>query len=297
MEVTTHPAVDDRRSRAVAWLIVAMIALPPILVPYVNGDDLSFWHGEMVSILLLGGALVAARRWRVLRALRPFIIVWISYFIASVALFALLDATGYLAWTERTPKYRWVTLTVLLIGIPSLVMLGAARTLGYGRTELRLTRGDMRARGRIPWRPQDASWMRLGLFSIAATVAGAAIWVSITAHDTGAEFGLLLAWLPLGLLFAALNAAQEELRFRIIPLTTLEAAVGSEAAIWMTAAVFGFAHWSGATPAGPLGTIYNALIGAWLAKSILETRGVAWAWIIHALGDVALFIVLVSNAS
>lgn len=274
-----------------------MIALPPILLPGVTGGDLSWWHGEMVSILLLGLALFAGRRWRVLRPLRPFIIVWIAYLITSVALFALLDAAGYVAWTERTPKYRWVTLTVLLIGIPSLVMLGAARALGYGRTELRLTRGDMRARGRIPWRRQDPSWMQLGLFSIAAIVAGASIWVTVTAQETGAGSGLLLTWLPLGLLFAALNAAQEELRFRIVPLTTLVPAVGSDTAIWITAAVFGFAHWSGATPAGPLGTIYHALIGAWLAKSILETRGVAWAWIIHALGDVALFIVLVANAS
>ena len=65
----------------------------------------------------------------------------------------------------------------------------------------------------------------------------------------------------------------------------------------MTATVFGLAHWSGATPGGPLGAIYNTLIGAWLAKSILETRGVAWAWIIHAAGNLALFVVLVLTAS
>ena len=65
----------------------------------------------------------------------------------------------------------------------------------------------------------------------------------------------------------------------------------------MTATVFGLAHWSGATPAGPLGTFYNTLIGAWLAKSILETRGVGWAWTIHVAGNLALFVVLVLTAS
>jgi membrane protease YdiL (CAAX protease family) len=253
------------------------------------------WHGEIASILLLGFVLGAARRWRALQALRSLIIVWVAYLTASVALWALLDAVGYIAWTDRTPKYRWVTMSVLLISVPALAMLGAARALGFTRTQLNLARGDMRARGLIPGGPNDASWTRLGLCSIAITVAGGSVWIVSVAGDTGD--GPPLTWLPLAFVFAAVNAAQEELRFRLVPLTTLIGAVGDESAMWMTATVFGLAHWSGATPGGPLGALYNTLIGAWLAKSILETRGVAWAWIIHAAGNLALFVVLVLTAS
>lgn len=291
----TATGTDRQRVVAFAWSLVAVIAVPSILVPRLSGDDWSWWHGEAVSMLLLALALGVFRRSSALRVLRPFIVVWIAYLATSVALWALLDAVGYIAWTDRTPKYRWVTISVLLIGIPALVMLAAARSLGYTRTELNLTSGDMRARGLVPWGSRDAPWTRLGLSTVAITVAGGSVWIWTTADGSG--YGLLLTWLPLGLLFAAVNAAQEELRFRLVPLATLVDSVGDEQAIWLTAMVFGLAHWSGATPAGPLGTIFHGLIGAWLAKSILETRGVAWAWIMHALGNVALFVVLVLTAS
>jgi len=152
----------------------------------------------------------------------------------------------------------------------------------------------MRARGRVPWGSNDASWTRFGWSSIAVVVAGGSVWIWSVAGDP--ELGLLLTWLPVGLVFAAVNGAQEELRFRLVPLAALTGAVGDEQAIWMTAAVFGLAHWSGATPSGPPGAIYHALIGAWLAKGILETRGVAWAWIVHAAGNLVLFVVLVLTA-
>jgi membrane protease YdiL (CAAX protease family) len=107
----------------------------------------------------------------------------------------------------------------------------------------------------------------------------------------------VLSWLPAALLFAVINPAQEEIRFRVVPLATLAPAVGDEAAIWMTSAVFGLAHWSEATPSGPIGLVFHGLVGALLAKSILETRGVAWAWIIHAAGNLVLFIGLVLDAN
>jgi membrane protease YdiL (CAAX protease family) len=107
----------------------------------------------------------------------------------------------------------------------------------------------------------------------------------------------VLSWLPAALLFAVINPAQEEIRFRVVPLATLAPAVGDEAAIWMTSAVFGLARWSEATPSGPIGLVFHGLVGALLAKSILETRGVAWAWIIHAAGNLVLFIGLVLDAN
>ncbi len=295
MREATRGAPDDQLVRWCAWLMVAVIGLPPILVPRVGGGGWSWWHGEMVSAFLLALALGAARRQRVFHELRAFLLVWVAYLIASVALWATLDAVGYIAWTERTPKYRWVTISVLLIGVPALAMLGAARRLDDTPTELNLARGDTRARGLVPLGSHHASWTQLGLSSIAVMVLGGSVWIWSVADDV--ELGPLLTWLPLGVVFAAVNAAQEELRFRLVPLSTLVASVGDEQAIWMTAMVFGLAHWSGATPAGPLGMIYNTLIGAWLAKSILETRGVAWAWIIHAVSNVVLFAVLVLDAS
>ena len=95
MTASIEPTVLEQRpgTSAPAWLVVAMIALPPILAVSV-GDHRSFWHGEVASLALLGLMLVATRRVQALRPLKPFIIVWMAYLAVSIALFATLDAAG-----------------------------------------------------------------------------------------------------------------------------------------------------------------------------------------------------------
>jgi membrane protease YdiL (CAAX protease family) len=184
-----------------------------------------------------------------------------------------------------------------LILIPSLAMLATARAFSLDRNDLHLGRGDMRAPGLIPGTHRYVSWTLLGPAATTAFLVGGAAWVWSAAHPSTSDGALVLSWLPAALLFAVINPAQEEIRFRVVPLATLAPAVGDEAAIWMTSAVFGLARWSEATPSGPIGLVFHGLVGALLAKSILETRGVAWAWIIHAAGNLVLFIGLVLDAN
>lgn len=285
----TVRTVPGRGTKLTAWWLVAAIALPRIL--------LSGAAGDMVSAGLLGIGLLVSERNPVLRPLRSFIIVWIAFLVTSAGLHVVLDVSGLTEWTDRTPKYRWVIVVSSLILIPSLAMLATANALSFNRDDLHLRRGDMKARGLIPGTRRYESWKWIGLASTTLFLGGGAIWAAIAAQPSTSELALVLTWLPAGLLFAAVNPAQEEIRFRVVPLATLGPAVGDESAIWMTSAIFGLAHWSGATPAGPIGFIFHGLVGALLAKSILETRGVAWAWIIHAAGNLVLFIALVLDAN
>lgn len=277
------------RINLTAWLLVAVVALPPIVV---NGTT-----GKMVSVGLLGSGLFVSERNAAMRSLRSFMIVWIAFLVTSAGLHVVLDASGLTEWTDRTPKYRWVIVVSSLILIPSLAMFATARALSLNRSDLHLTRGVMRAPGLIPGTRRQTSWKWLGLSSTTVFLVGGALWVANAAQSSTSEFALVMTWLPVAFLFAAINAAQEELRFRVVPLATLTPAVGDESAIWMTSAIFGLAHWSEATPSGPIGFVLHGLLGALLAKSILETRGVAWAWIIHATGNFVLFIALVLDAS
>lgn len=278
----------DRTLVATAWLLVVAIALPSI---FIDGAG-----GQILSAALLGVGLLVSQRIVALRTLRAFMIVWVAYLVTSAGLHVVLDVTGLTEWTDTTPKYRWVTVVSSLILIPTLAMLATARALSFDRADLQLRRGDMRAPGLIPGTRQVASWQWLGLVVAALFLAGGAVWIAIAARTSSTALGLVMTWLPVGLLFAAVNSAQEELRFRVVPLATLVPVVGDEAAIWMTSAIFGLAHWSGATPAGPIGFVVHGLVGALLAKSILETRGVAWAWIIHGAGNFVLFIFLMLDA-
>ena len=94
--------------------------------------------------------------------------------------------------------------------------------------------------------------------------------------------------LPVVLLAAALNAFNEEMTYKASLLAVLVDAVGSRQALWMVAAYFGLAHFYG-VPYGVIGVVLASFLGWILAKSMLETRGLAWAWLIHFCQDVLIF--------
>ena len=45
-------------------------------------------------------------------------------------------------------------------------------------------------------------------------------------------------------------------------------------------------------PYGIIGVVMATLLGWFLGRSVLETRGIFWAWGIHFLQDVAIFFFL-----
>ncbi len=71
-------------------------------------------------------------------------------------------------------------------------------------------------------------------------------------------------------------------------LSVLEDAVGQNQAFWLTAALFGIGHFYG-IPYGVIGVLMAGFLGWWLGKSMLETRGLWWAWFIHFVQDVWIF--------
>jgi len=85
-----------------------------------------------------------------------------------------------------------------------------------------------------------------------------------------------------------LNAFNEELTYKASFLSVLEDAVGRQQALLLVAAFFGLLHFYG-VPYGIVGVILAAFLGWILGKSMLETRGLFWAWFIHFLQDVLIF--------
>ena len=70
---------------------------------------------------------------------------------------------------------------------------------------------------------------------------------------------------------------------------TLEPAVGSSQALWLSAVSFGIAHYFG-TPGGLTAAALSVFMGWILGKAKTETRGLFWAWWIHFLSDVVIFV-------
>ncbi len=97
-----------------------------------------------------------------------------------------------------------------------------------------------------------------------------------------------MAGLALG--FAAINAANEEFRFRLL-LARGKRATGASAVLWTTSLNFGLAHWNG-RPGGPTGVSTTALFAMRLCRSLYDTEGGLWAWLIDTSADIIILILV-----
>ena len=97
-----------------------------------------------------------------------------------------------------------------------------------------------------------------------------------------------LPFLPAVLLAAAMNAFHEEMTYKASFLSMLEGPAGKQQALLLMAAFFGILHFYG-IPYGVVGVLMATFLGWLLGKSMLETRGLFWAWFIHFIQDVLIF--------
>ncbi len=162
---------------------------------------------------------------------------------------------------------------------------GGARS-SWSRENLSAPIGPVRWLGIRP----GGSWRNFGW--IFAVIAGLAVAVPtiLSASPAAGAFGRVMSLLPFVLLFAAVNAFNEEVYFRASFLATLVEVVGRGHALVMIAVFFGMAHYLYGSPPGIVGFLMTAFLGWLLGKSMLETRGFLWPWVIHFVPDVVVFV-------
>lgn len=157
--------------------------------------------------------------------------------------------------------------------------------------------GDLRAparRIRLLALAEGESWFRAGVTFTVLISLGTATYLGVVYGAQFVQAGprawlfAFLAAIPLSLT----NAFTEELITRWAIVASMP---GSWArfAPWVSAAVFGGIHWFG-VPGGPVGAIMAGFLGWLLARSIQDTRGVGWAWIVHFCQDVLIFTVTIA---
>jgi hypothetical protein len=292
--VKPHPVPQlDRRVTVVAWVVTILIsALPAIAFDQLAGST-PIWLGSVrLSFLLLLSLL--ALIWRPLRPLR-------SYFLAMLAFYGLAELRGRvdLTWPALQRLFGNTVFDARMQAeqtsklVVSLLMIVVLFVLGYRRREMFLTCGDLRAPiGPVPRLGfhKPVPWSHFGLrwgFCIAAALA---VFLYLGLRPSGSLMRQAVPILPSILFYAALNAFNEEITFRVPMLATLES-VGGRQALWMSAYFFGIAHYFG-VPGGLMGGIASIFMGWILGKGILETRGLFWTWWIHFLADIAIFFFL-----
>ncbi|MBU3995487.1 MAG: hypothetical protein KKF42_06900, partial [Actinobacteria bacterium] len=57
--------------------------------------------------------------------------------------------------------------------------------------------------------------------------------------------------------------------------------------------IFGAAHYFG-IPGGPVGSIMAGFLAWFATRSIQDTRGIGWSWLLHFLQDMLIFTVTIS---
>jgi membrane protease YdiL (CAAX protease family) len=112
------------------------------------------------------------------------------------------------------------------------------------------------------------------------------------AHDLR-NFTPFLPWV---LLFSLSNSFSEEVIYRLGVIVPLAGSVDTTYILLVCAIAFGAPHLRG-MPNGIAGALMAGLLGWLLAKSVVETGGLFWAWFIHFLQDIVIFSALVMAAA
>ena len=287
------PAVDrepaNRLTQGVFWAALALAsALPQIVLTELTGH--TPWTLAVAQVLALLALLILVRRSPRLRALdAP--LRWLVAMAAGwhVVIGGLTSTQTWGAWQHTVPWVARGAVVQALLLIPTvlLVVLGPGR---LGRTALRLVAGDdrVRAGAGVYTAGMRPAWRRLGAFWAVGITAGTAtaMWFAL-----GSEFGepTVLLWsLPFVALLAATNTVNEEFGYRNVPLAVLPSVIGARGALAATGLLFGLAHYYG-NPPGASGVLLAGFLGVLLAKSMVETGGSKWAWVIHWLQDMVIF--------
>jgi membrane protease YdiL (CAAX protease family) len=124
--------------------------------------------------------------------------------------------------------------------------------------------------------------------AIAFTVGNMMMMSFGVMRDGGTINGTFFGLLPFVLLFSATNAWFEEIFTRFVVVAGLNGKMKPDFICIISAVVFGIPHFFG-TPSGLFGVIAAGALGWFLARSVVETKSLGWALLVHFLQDVVIF--------
>lgn len=277
---------------AAAWLTILLASLPKIILQelfhYKVSADLQ--AGIALLVALTGFGLTFA--WQALRPLRSFF-----------SLFLVLVGVEWFVYTkiDQLPFYQsWLndpSFTVYMLAEQSLrlmatmVIIAVLFAIKKKASAFFLVKGNtsapvepVRWLGAKPGEHWNTFGRNFTLFISLGTLA----FLVIAGRPSLDLVIRALPFLPAILLAAALNAFNEEMTYKASFLSVLEGPAGKNQALLLMAAYFGIGHYYG-VPYGIIGVLMAGFLGWLLGKSMLETRGLFWAWFIHFWQDVLIF--------
>lgn len=276
-----------------AWIVVLLVSdLPNILFIKLTGADSNWMTWAKVGVL--AAALVLSLLLKAFRPLWGFAFVFLVFFLAN-------NGVDWVRSTEFwQSRFEYEGVAYLSFFLPfhtldilrTLLVIAALWLVKRDRADFFLVKGQMDA----PIEPvrwlgikQGESWRVFGWIFTACAAAAIVIPLALSVPLTAEAFSRALPLLPLAILLAGLNAFAEETYYRASMVSTLGAPIGKNHALLLACVFFGLAHWLYGSPPGFIGFALTGFLAFLLGKSMLETKGMLWAWTIHFVPDVFIF--------
>ena len=281
----------------VAWTAMLLTSSLAVIIwrEFALGEP-GWWPSVHAVGLVVIFALTFARA--DLRPLRGFVLVLLVLFLLGFGggwnwgLIPLVRLSQpWLDWTSRVPWAISSMAVHLLRLTPALAILIVLLLLGRRRGDLFLVKGDIGAPvepSRLLGMKKPEPWTRIGSIFAAIFCVGMLCFLLFSVRPTFEELLKALPLIPIAVVIAAVNAFNEEFILRAAPLSELSPVVGKRQALMVTTFLFGVGHFYG-VPNGLIGVLLAGFLGWFLGKSLLETGGFFWAWLIHFLQDVIIF--------
>jgi hypothetical protein len=275
----------------VAWAIVLLLTVPEIILRAFMRVDTSWMLLARIGLLAVSFALTFV--WPLIRPLRGMLIVFLVIYVVEAWLFltAIPQSQIYRDVVGGDPNLAFFGERLMRIGAV-LVMFVVLLLMGFRRRDLYLAVGDIRAtaeptRLKIPHKPQP--WTTFGRNYAIISVGLLLFFLIPAVQPSLANFsvGLLL----FAFVCAAMNSFAEEFLYRSALIPQVLPLFGKGATLMLVPAWFGLAHYFG-VPNGLTGVLLAGVGGWFFAKSMIETRGMAWAWFLHFLADFTVYLLL-----
>lgn len=261
------------------------------------GIDVPSWY-PWFHVGVLGIILTFCFLIKKLHPLRAYVVILLILFLLG---FGGGWNWGLIPYVRSTPIWiEWETSSswgIEALGLhsfrllPALVIFIFLLSIGKKPRDFYLVIGNIRSDAeptKIIGMKKPEPWPKIGLIFAGIFFLGTLIFSLIVNPITWEQFKTNWYFLPIALIIAAINAFNEEFSLRAAPLSQLYGVLGKTHSLLITSIYFGIGHFYG-VPNGIIGILLSTFLGWFIGKSLIETKGIFWAWFIHFLPDIVIF--------
>ncbi len=276
-----------------AWIFLLLASnLPRIILQEIFGVQVSLGMTSASAVVVLGVGLVLTYVWKDVRELRSFFVLFLVLVSVEWLVYTKVNQISFYQTWLKNPSFNVFMLAEQSLRLlVTLCIIVALFILRKTRSAFFLVKGDTSAPVEpVKWLgiKEGERWNKLGRNAAMIISSGTLVFLILAGRPPMDIVARALPFLPAVLIAAILNAFNEEMTYKASFLSVLENVVGKQQALLLMAAYFGMGHFYG-IPYGVIGVVMAGFLGWFLGKSMLETRGLWWAWFIHFWQDVLIF--------